>query len=53
MTEFGVPGVVCMDAHHARAAMVAMTHKTDRNDACGLAQMLRSGWFRQVQRRWC
>ncbi len=48
MTELGVPGVVCMDARHARAAMVAMTHKTDRNDARGLAQMLRTGWFRQV-----
>ncbi|GJE18827.1 IS110 family transposase [Methylobacterium marchantiae] len=48
MTELGVPNVVCMDARHARAAMVAMTHKTDRNDARGLAQMLRTGWFRQV-----
>ena len=33
MTELGVPNVVCMAARHARAAMVAMTHKTDRNDA--------------------
>ncbi|GLS54670.1 hypothetical protein GCM10007886_28530 [Methylobacterium gregans] len=33
MLELGVPNVVCMDARHARAAMVAMTHKTDRNDA--------------------
>ncbi|GAA0575836.1 hypothetical protein GCM10009416_13180 [Craurococcus roseus] len=48
MAGLGVPGVVCMDARHARAAMVAMTHKTDRNDARGLAQMLRTGWFRQV-----
>lgn len=48
MGELGVPGVVCMDARHARAAMVAMTHKTDRNDARALAQMLRTGWFRQV-----
>jgi transposase len=48
MTQLGVPNVVCMDARHARAAMVAMTHKTDRNDARGLAQMLRTGWFRQV-----
>lgn len=48
MTELGVPGVVCMDARHARAAMTAMTHKTDRNDARGLAQMLRTGWFRSV-----
>ena len=44
---FGRPAdVIC--ARHARAAMVAMTHKTDRNDARGLAQMLRTGWFRQV-----
>ncbi|MBP1806975.1 IS110 family transposase [Rubellimicrobium aerolatum] len=48
MSELGVPNVVCMDARHARAAMVAMTHKTDRNDARGLAQMLRTGWFRAV-----
>ena len=48
MTELGVPNVVCMDARHARAAMTAMNHKTDRNDARGLAQMLRTGWFRQV-----
>ena len=48
MIELGVPGVVCMDARHARAAMTAMTHKTDRNDARDLAQMLRTGWFREV-----
>lgn len=48
MTQLGVPDVICMDARHARAAMVAMTHKTDRNDARALAQMLRTGWFRQV-----
>ena len=48
MTQRGVPNLVCMDARHARAAMVAMTHKTDRNDARGLAHMLRTGWFRQV-----
>ena len=28
MTELGVPNVVCMDARHARAAMVAIvTHR--------------------------
>ena len=48
MTGLGGPGVVCMDARRARAAMVAMTHKTDRNDARALAQMLRTGWFRAV-----
>ena len=56
MLELGMPNVVCMDARHARAAMVAMTQKTDRNDARGLTQMLRTGWFRQVhvkaRRQW-
>ena len=40
VTELGVSDVVCMNARHARAAMVAMSHKTDRNDARGLARML-------------
>ena len=31
-----------------KAALSAMTVKTDRKDACGLAQLLRMGWFRQV-----
>jgi transposase len=31
-----------------KAALSAMTVKTDRKDACGLAQLLRMGWFQQV-----
>ena len=31
-----------------KAALSAMTVKTDRKDARGLAQLLRMGWFRPV-----
>lgn len=31
-----------------QAALSAMRNKTDRNDARGLAQMMRTGWYRRV-----
>ena len=40
--------VVLMETRHVRAALSAMIAKTDRNDARGMAQLLRSGWFRPV-----
>ena len=43
----GLP-VVCMEAAHTRAALASMRNKTDKNDARGLAQILRTGWFRPV-----
>ena len=39
---------VCLDARHARAALKMQLNKTDRNDAEGLAQVLRTGWYRAV-----
>ena len=33
---------------HVKAALPAMTVKTDRKDARGLAQLIRMGWFRPV-----
>ena len=41
------PAIV-VDARHARAAMGAQRNKTDRNDAQGIAQMMRMGWYRAV-----
>ena len=46
---FGLTGkgfdVVCMEARQVNAALSAMRNKTDKNDACGIAQVLRTGWF--------
>jgi transposase len=43
----GLP-VVCVEARHMQTALAAMRNKTDRNDARGIAQMMRTGWFRPV-----
>ena len=40
--------VTCLDARHARAALKMQINKTDRNDAEGLAQIMRTGWYRSV-----
>jgi len=38
----------CMEARQVAAALSAMRNKTDKNDARGIAQVLRSGWFSEV-----
>ena len=43
----GVP-VVCLDARHAKAALQLQINKTDANDAYGLAQVVRTGWYREI-----
>ena len=47
LSEAGIP-VVCIEARQAKAAMGAMPNKTDRNDARGIAQIMRTGWYRPV-----
>ena len=47
LTAAGLP-VICIEARQAKAAMSAMPNKTDRNDARGLAQIMRTGWYRAV-----
>jgi len=47
LKQRGVPAV-CLEAWHARAALAAMRNKTDKNDARGIAQMMRVGLFRAV-----
>lgn len=39
---------VLLETRHVKAALSAMTVKTDRKDARGLAQLIRMGWFRPV-----
>jgi transposase len=48
LKALGLP-VVCLDARHAKAALSLRLNKTDANDAEGLAQIVRTGWYRQVQ----
>src|SRR3954464_7451979 len=40
--------VELLETRHVRNAFKAMPVKTDRNDARGIAQLLRLGWFRPV-----
>lgn len=40
--------VVVLETRHMKAALSAMTVKTDRGDAGGIAQLIRMGWFRPV-----
>lgn len=47
LRDRGLP-VICLDARHAHAALKVRPNKTDRNDAQGLAQLVRTGWFKQV-----
>jgi transposase len=48
LTERQVP-IVCMDARHASGVLKMMPNKTDRHDARGLAQIVRTGWFKTAQ----
>ena len=47
LKALGIP-VICIDARHAKAALAMQVNKTDDNDAEGLAQIMRTGWFRAV-----
>jgi transposase len=40
--------VTLLETRHVKAALSAMAIKTDRNDARGIAQLLRLGWFKPV-----
>ncbi|NNC64464.1 MAG: IS110 family transposase [Gammaproteobacteria bacterium] len=40
--------VICMEARQVKAALSAMRNKTDKHDARGIAQILRSGWYSEV-----
>jgi transposase len=47
LKAMGLP-VVCLDSRHAQATMSGQVNKTDKNDAYGLAQIVKAGWYREV-----
>src|SRR5258706_10876358 len=40
--------VICVETRHMQAVLKAQINKTDRNDARGIAQMIRAGLYRPV-----
>lgn len=48
LAERKVP-VVCVCARHAKGVLSARVNKSDVHDAEGLAQMARTGWFKEVR----
>src|SRR5215475_4600047 len=47
LAEVGLP-VICVETRHLRAALQAQINKTDRNDARGIARMMRAGLYKPV-----
>ena len=47
LAEADLP-VICVETRHMRAVLKAQINKTDRNDARGIAQMMRAGLYRPV-----
>lgn len=41
--------IICVDARHMAAALSARINKNDKNDAAGIAKMLRAGLYKEVQ----
>jgi len=47
LAAVGVP-IVCVCARHAKGVLKCKVNKSDANDAEGLAQLARTGWYREV-----
>src|SRR5262249_27614626 len=48
LNKLGLP-VICIDARHAKAALIMQINKSDRNDAVGIARIMQCGWYKEVR----
>lgn len=48
LNDMGLPAI-CIDAYHAHGVLKLQMNKTDKNDAHGLAQIMRCGWYKPVK----
>jgi transposase len=48
LKRLGLP-VICIDARHSKAVLKMQINKSDRNDAIGIARIMQTGWFKEVQ----
>ena len=46
--KLGLP-VICLDSRHAHRVLSMKRNKNDRNDARGLADLVRMGWYREAR----
>jgi len=47
LTAAGLPAI-CVEVRRLRATLAGLINKTDKNDARGTAQVMRTGWFKAV-----
>ena len=47
LRKAGLP-VVCLETRQVKAALSAQKNKTDRKDAAGIGQIVRTGWYQEV-----
>ncbi len=48
LRALGLP-VICIDARHAKTALSMQINKSGRNDAVGLARIMQTAWYKEVQ----
>jgi transposase len=47
LNDMGLPAI-CIDAYHAHGVLRLQLNKTHKNDASGIAQIMRCGWYKEV-----
>ena len=51
LRKAGFDSVICVDARHMSKFLSSNINKNDKNDALGIAQMMRANLYKEVQRK--